>query len=67
MKLLAQLAPQFGLWQPMSWEEWHWEPLGSRAEALTLNIGMRSKPVNPSRALSRHLRQRDYETFSANF
>lgn len=30
LKLLARLAPQFGLYQPMSWEPWHFEPLGSR-------------------------------------
>lgn len=26
-------AARFGIHQPMSWEPWHWEPLGSRADA----------------------------------
>ena len=30
LELVAQLAPQFGLWLPMSWEPWHFEPIGSR-------------------------------------
>lgn len=30
LELAAQLAPQFGLWLPMSWEPWHFEPIGSR-------------------------------------
>lgn len=30
LKLLAKLAPKYGLVQPMSWEPWHYEPVGSR-------------------------------------
>jgi hypothetical protein len=58
MKLLAQLAPQFGLWQPMSWEEWHWEPIGSR-DGTESPLSMSEKPVNPS-ALLRQTKTRDY-------
>lgn len=32
LDLAAQLAPQFGLYFPMSWEPWHIEPVGSRSE-----------------------------------
>lgn len=32
LELAAQLAPQFGLHFPMSWEPWHIEPVGSREE-----------------------------------
>ena len=32
LELVAQLAPQFGLYFPMSWEPWHIEPVGSREE-----------------------------------
>lgn len=32
MQLLAQLAPQYGIYQPMSWEPWHYEPMGSRSD-----------------------------------
>ena len=59
MKLLAQLAPQFGLWQPMSWEEWHWEPLGSRDNSPDPQRGNSEKPLNPS-ALYRNTKVRDY-------
>ena len=31
--LLAQLAPQFGLELPMSWEPWHVEPVGLREKS----------------------------------
>jgi hypothetical protein len=57
MTLLAQLAPQFGLYQPMSWEPWHWEPLGSRDKADPL--AYTEKPVNPS-ALVSQTQTRDY-------
>ena len=30
LELAARLAPQFGLYRPMSWEDWHFEPVGSR-------------------------------------
>lgn len=33
LKLAAQLAPRFGLYNPMSWEPWHFEPVGSRGQA----------------------------------
>ena len=56
MELLAQLAPQFGLYQPMSWEPWHWEPLGSRSNDP---LAYSEKPVNPS-ALVRPTKTRDY-------
>ena len=56
MDLLAQLAPQFGLYQPMSWEPWHWEPLGSRGDDP---MAYSEKPVNPS-ALVRATKTRDY-------
>lgn len=32
LALAHRLAPQFGLYFPMSWEDWHIEPLGSRDE-----------------------------------
>ena len=32
LELAAQLAPQFGLYRPMDWEPWHFEPVGSREE-----------------------------------
>lgn len=32
LELAAQLAPQFGLYRPMSWEPWHFEPIGSRSD-----------------------------------
>lgn len=57
MELFAQLAPQFGLYQPMSWEPWHWEPLGSRGDNDPL--AYTEKPTNPS-ALYRPIRVRDY-------
>lgn len=57
MELLAQLAPQFGLYQPMSWELWHWEPLGSRDNKDPLSYTER--PTNPS-SLVRSTRPRDY-------
>lgn len=56
MKLLAQLAPQFGIYQPMSWEPWHYEPVGSRS---TDPNSYTQKPVNPS-ALVRATKTRDY-------
>ena len=56
MELLAQLAPQYGLYQPMSWEPWHWEPVGSRSGDP---LSYTEKPVNPS-ALVRATRTRDY-------
>lgn len=56
MELLAQLAPQFGLYQPMSWEPWHWEPIGSRSGDP---LAYSEKPVNSS-ALVRPTKTRDY-------
>jgi hypothetical protein len=35
MNLAASLAPQFGLYRPMSWEDWHFEPVGSRSGTPT--------------------------------
>jgi hypothetical protein len=35
LDLLAQLAPQFGLELPMSWEPWHVEPVGLRTHSGT--------------------------------
>lgn len=32
LKLAAKLAAQFGLYRPMSWEPWHFEPRGSKAD-----------------------------------
>lgn len=32
LDLAAKLAPQFGLYAPMSWEPWHYEPIGSRTD-----------------------------------
>lgn len=32
LDLAAELAPQFGLYRPMSWEPWHLEPVGSRSD-----------------------------------
>lgn len=32
LELAAQLAPQFGLYRPMDWEPWHFEPVGSREQ-----------------------------------
>jgi hypothetical protein len=58
MELLAQLAPQYGLYQPMSWEPWHWEPLGSR-DGTESPLSKTIKPTNPS-ALLRQTRTRDY-------
>jgi hypothetical protein len=63
MALLAQLAPQYGLYQPMSWEPWHWEPLGSRDRASPQ--AYTDKPVNPS-ALVRNTPTRDYSDVMSN-
>lgn len=61
MKLLAQLAPQYGFWQPMSWEEWHWEPIGSRDGSYDPQRGNSIKPTNPSALYRPSLAQtRDY-------
>lgn len=58
LELAAQLAPQFGLYRPMSWEPWHFEPVGSRGsdsdpQAYT------TRPSDPS-ALLRGTQTRDY-------
>lgn len=58
MDLLAKLAPQYGLWQPMSWELWHWEPIGSRNGSES-PLSLSEKPVNPS-ALVRQTKVKDY-------
>lgn len=57
LELARQLAPQFGLYQPMSWEPWHYEPLGSRDKVDALSYT--PKPINPS-ALIRQTKTRDY-------
>lgn len=45
MQLLAQLAPQYGIYQPMSWEPWHYEPMGSRSDdPLSRTV----QPTDPS-------------------
>ena len=58
MALLAQLAPQYGLYQPMDWEPWHWEPLGSRDGSISPQA-YTEKPTNPS-ALVRGTKVRTY-------
>lgn len=63
LTLLAQLAPQYGLYQPMSWEPWHWEPLGSRDNASPL--AYTDKPVNPS-ALVSQTRTRNFADVMQN-
>lgn len=57
LDLARQLAPQFGLYQPMSWEPWHYEPVGSRDQADP--NAYTNKPVNPS-SLIRGTKTRDY-------
>lgn len=56
LELAARLAPQFGLYRPMSWEPWHFEPVGSRSDDPSAYT---DKPINPS-ALVRGTRTRDY-------
>lgn len=56
LELAARLAPQFGLYRPMSWEPWHFEPVGSRSDDP---MAYTDKPINPS-ALVRGTRTRDY-------
>ncbi len=58
MELLARLAPQYGLHQPMSWEPWHWEPIGSR-DGSTDPQAYSIKPSSPS-SLVRATNPRDY-------
>lgn len=57
LELAAQLAPKFGLYRPMSWELWHFEPLGSRDKAHP--HAYTEKPVDPS-ALVSTTNPRDY-------
>lgn len=57
MNLLAKLAPQFGLYQPMAWERWHYEPIGSRDKSDPL--AYTEKPTDPS-SLYRATKVRDY-------
>lgn len=56
LALAAQLAPQFGLYAPMSWEPWHFEPVGSRSDDP---MSRTNRPFNPS-SLWRQTRVRDY-------
>lgn len=63
MKLLAQLAPQYGLYQPMDWEPWHYEPLGSRDQSSPQAYS--NRPTNPS-ALLRSTPTRDYSDVMRN-
>lgn len=60
MKLLAELGPQYGFWQPMSWEEWHWEPIGSRDGSYDPKRGNSIKPTNPSALYRPFTQTRDY-------
>ncbi len=50
--LLHQLAPQFGLTFPMSWEPWHVEPVGLRKQsspqAYTNNMGSQNPTTDAS-------------------
>lgn len=56
LTLLAQLAPQFGIYQPMSWEPWHFEPVGSRSNDP---MAYTNRPSNPS-SLIRGTKTTDY-------
>lgn len=56
LELAARLAPQFGLYRPMSWEPWHFEPVGSRSDDP---MSYTDRGTNPS-ALVRGTRTRDY-------
>lgn len=56
LELAAQLAPQFGLYRPMSWEPWHFEPVGSRSDDPQ---SYTQRPTDPS-GLVRPTKTRDY-------
>lgn len=56
LELAAQLAPQFGLYRPMSWEPWHFEPVGSRSDDPQ---SYTPRPSDPS-ALVKGTKTRDY-------
>lgn len=58
MDLLRKLAPRYGLYQPMSWEPWHYEPIGSRDGSYDPQ-SQTIKPTSPS-ALIRQTKPRDY-------
>lgn len=61
LELAARLAPQFGLYRPMSWEPWHFEPVGSRSDDP---MSYTNRPTDPS-ALVRGTRTRDYGSVMA--
>ena len=52
--LAHRLAPQFGLWLPMDWEEWHIEPLGSRddpdVDDQAYTVGPKGETVSSQQA-----------------
>lgn len=47
LALAHQLAPQFGLYFPMSWEAWHVEPVGTRGNSshLAYTTGPQGSPA----------------------
>lgn len=44
IELAHQLAPQFGLYFPMDWENWHIEPMGSRDNITASTDGLSPSP-----------------------
>lgn len=56
LNLAHQLAPQFGLYFPMDWEEWHIEPVGSREQssADSYTIGPKGEQVQTGASMTTH-------------